>query len=82
MAREVNLDELNNRRRELTASVVRDIAQGDTDACAAVKAWVAKNQQATSQWLATMQEIDATNQYGFALFAVTLRALSQLSSDS
>ncbi|MEQ3696980.1 MAG: NAD-glutamate dehydrogenase [Pseudomonadales bacterium] len=81
MAREVNLDELNLRRRELTASVVRGLEIGDDNACSTVGNWVTRNKSAVSQWQATMAEVDATNQHGFALFAVTLRALSQLSSD-
>jgi glutamate dehydrogenase len=81
MAREVNLDELNLRRRELTASVVRGLEAGDDNVCSTLESWGARNNGAVSQWHNTMAEVDATNQHGFALFAVTLRALSQLSSD-
>lgn len=80
LAREVNLDELNSIGREITSNI---ISLTESNACSndeALEEWLKVNANAVKQWMKLMEEMESTRRYSFALFAVAIRALAQLSS--
>jgi len=79
MAREVHLDEIDFRRRQLAALVVNN-SDEITDYAQAVDQWVKTCEDAVAKWLDLCSEVESYSEHDFSLFAVSSRALSQLSA--
>lgn len=77
IAREALRDDLDRQQLTLTASVLHSESSGeDVDSC--VEHWMAAHRTAVERWRALLDEVHSSQEPGYALFTVAVRALGEL----
>ncbi|WP_445621214.1 NAD-glutamate dehydrogenase [Kushneria sp. Sum13] len=77
IARETLRDDLDRQQLMLTASVLRGEECQDVDQC--VEHWMTQHKAPVERWCALLEEVHSTDELGYALFTVAVRALGELS---
>ncbi|MFC0336176.1 glutamate dehydrogenase (NAD) [Kushneria avicenniae] len=76
IARETLRDDLDRQQLTLTASVLRGEEYQEVDRC--VEQWMSQHKSPVERWCALLEEVHSTDELGYALFTVAVRALGEL----